>query len=297
MRKVIVSGATGFVGKWLVKELLKEEIEVYALVRNAEKLAMTCDSLHVICCDMEHISDVVGVIKSEEIDTFYHLAWEGSTGDKRADYGMQLRNVRFSCDALKAAKDLGCKRFFAAGTITEQIVCEAVKMKRVSPNLMYGICKITAHDMLMTLAAQLGIEMVWLQFSNVFGAGNNTGNLISYTLSAIKKGQRPEYSTALQPYDFIYIKDLVRAIVMLGQNELSHNQYFLGSGQSRILKEYLLAIPKALGIEVEMGIGIREDDGLIYQKEWFSIEALTRDTGFKAEYDFEKAIEETYRSW
>ncbi len=298
MKKVIVSGANGFIGKWLVKEFVEAGIEVYALVRNEENYFIKNDNVHFICCDMKNVVNIVEQLKNKRIDTFFHLAWEGSTGDKRADYKIQLSNVQYSCEAMQVAKLIGCKRFLAAGTITERIVDEAIQNGRVPTNLIYGICKKTTHNILITLSTQIGIELIWMQFSNVFGPGNRTGNLISYTLSTIQKGEQPEYSSATQPYDFIYIKDLVRAIMLLGQNEkLSHNQYFLGSGQSRVLREYLLDIPRALGLDIEMGIGQRADDGIKYQKEWFLTDGLTMDTGFKTTYSFEEAIRETYRNW
>lgn len=298
MKKVIISGANGFIGKWLVKEFVEAGIEVYALVRNEENHFIKNDNVHFICCDMKNVVNIVEQLKNKRIDTFFHLAWEGSTGDKRADYKIQLSNVQYSCEAMQVAKLIGCKRFLAAGTITERIVDEAIQNGRVPTNLIYGICKKTTHNILITLSTQIGIELIWMQFSNVFGPGNRTGNLISYTLSTIQKGEQPEYSSATQPYDFIYIKDLVRAIMLLGQNEkLSHNQYFLGSGQSRVLREYLLDIPRALGLDIEMGIGQRADDGIKYQKEWFLTDGLVMDTGFKTTYSFEEAIRETYRNW
>ena len=297
MKSVIVTGASGFVGQWLVKELLKENIKVYAIVRNETKLEKLADNHFPILCPMEKLDELNGTLANEGIDTFYHLAWEGSTGEKRADYNIQLKNVEYSCKAMEVAKNLGCKRFLAAGTITEQIVDDAIHMETVSPNLMYGVCKKMTHNILLTLSKKLDIEFVWMQFSNIFGPGNNTGNLISYTLSAINKNENTAYSSALQPYDFIYIKDLVRAVYLLGKSELKNDVYFIGSGNSRILKEYLLAIPKALGLSIEMGIGKRAEDGLVYLPEWFLIDDLKNDTGFEAGYSFEEAVRETYESF
>lgn len=297
MKSVVITGATGFVGSWLVKELLKENIKVFAIVRDTKKMEKLAENHHPILCPMENIEELKTILAKEEIDTFYHLAWEGSTGEKRADYRIQLKNVEHSCKAMEVAKALGCKRFLAAGTITEQIVDDALHMETVSPNMMYGVCKKMTHNILLTLSKKLDIEFVWMQFSNIFGPGNNTGNLISYTLSAISKNEDTSYSSAQQPYDFIYIKDLVRAVYLLGKSELKKDSYFIGSGSSRILKEYLLAIPKALGLSIEMGIGKRAEDGLVYLPEWFLIDSLKEDTGFEAGYSFEEAIRETYEGF
>ena len=58
---------------------------------------------------------------SGSVDVFYHLAWAGAGGPARADYSVQLANAKYSCDAAKSAKIIGCKKFLCAGTITEKI--------------------------------------------------------------------------------------------------------------------------------------------------------------------------------
>lgn len=294
MKRAIITGGNGFVGQWLVKELLSQGYEVCSVVRNSRKL-ISHEHYQEVLCDMSDISELSKRIEIRGFDAFFHLAWEGSTGACRMDYEMQLRNAGYSCDALKAAKELECQRFLAAGTITEQVVQNAIKTGAAAPNMIYAISKEALQKILQVLARQLGIEMVWMQFSNVFGPKNTGGNLISYTLKTIQQGERPEFSSAQQPYDFIYVKDLVKAVILLAEKHLSRNSYFLGSGKPRILREYLEAIPEAIGVDVCMGIGARPDDGLRYSKDWFDITPLVNDTGFKCSYEFEDAIKETYR--
>ena len=297
MKRAIVTGANGFVGTWLVKELVQKNVDVVAVIKD-EKENITelkaLDRVEIVYCELKDIKSLAEK-NLEGADCFYHLAWVGAGGKLRADYRIQLDNARYSCDAAYAAKQIGCRKFLAAGTITENIVDDIVCMDQVSQNMMYGICKKTTHLLLDTYCQTIGLPLVWMQFSNIYGPGNLSGNLISYTMTELMNGRRPTYSRGTQPYDFIYIKDLAAAAYSLGEKEVPLKSYFLGSGESRRLCDYLSEIPQILGNDVEIGIGERPEDGVRYSEEWFDISDLRRDTGFAAEYSFEEGIRETYR--
>jgi nucleoside-diphosphate-sugar epimerase len=59
-----------------------------------------------------------------------------------------------------------------------------------------------------------------MQFSNIYGIGNNTGNLVSYTLGELILNKEANFGPALQPYDFIYVDDLIEAVYRLGKTLL-----------------------------------------------------------------------------
>lgn len=297
MKKVIVTGANGFVGTWLVKYFCSKNVKVVAVIKdkneNISEL-VDLDNLSIIYCELSEILNLTNLIKERDFDCFYHLAWTGSGGKLRADYKVQLSNSEYSCDAAYAAKQLGCKKFLGAGTITENIVDSTLNIQNVPQNMIYGICKKTTHLLLNVYCQIIGLPFIWMQFSNIYGPGNFSGNLISYTMNELINGKRSTFSKGSQPYDFIYVKDLVRAAYLLGSEDVKGNTYFIGSGQSRLLCDYLLSIPKILGKEYEVGIGERPEDGIEYKAEWFDISKLQTDTGFYAKYDFETGISETF---
>ena len=114
MKKVIVTGANGFVGSAVCKELSKNGIKITAVVRNKQsniERIKNIRNLKIIYCDMASYKDLASVVKERDYDCFYHFAWNGSAGALRGDYNVQLDNVRFSCDSVEAAKILGCKRY------------------------------------------------------------------------------------------------------------------------------------------------------------------------------------------
>ena len=120
MKKVIVSGANGFVGGAVVEELLANGISVVALVHDPK----TCrfketEQLKIYKFSLENAWDVKDILKEEQAEVFYHFAWMGSAGPARADTALQLQNAQWTVDCLRMAKEAGCTRFVCAGSIME----------------------------------------------------------------------------------------------------------------------------------------------------------------------------------
>ena len=86
MKKAIVTGATSFLGKQLIKTLLNNGYFVYGVVReNSNKLTGTEDNCNFekVYCSMENLCNLANKISGA--DVFFHLAWEGTRGQDRAN--------------------------------------------------------------------------------------------------------------------------------------------------------------------------------------------------------------------
>jgi nucleoside-diphosphate-sugar epimerase len=297
MKKAIVTGANGFIGRWLIKELQRREVEVIAVIRNKEsKINFISDNVKIVYCELDSISDLSNLIEDRDVDVFYHLAWSGTAGKSRADYSMQLCNVKYACDGATVAKKIGCQKFIGIGTITENIAQNILNIPAKAENTIYGIAKHTTHCMLDIVCKNIKLDYVWAQLSNIYGPDNTTGNIISYTLSELKNGNRPTFSKANQPYDLMSVEDTAVALSLLGEKSTTKNQYFIGSGEPKILCEYLLSIGSIYGDRGRIGIGERPDDGLAYDLAWFDTTDLETDTGFKTKKSFEDNMEEIIKS-
>lgn len=291
MNKVIITGATGFIGRNLVKYFSARDVEVYAVSRRwaYSDLDKLCGVYHVTCT-LSEISQLSSLIPKGEYDAFYHLAWEGSTGNGRKDYRIQANNSVSVCDAVIASKEIGCKRFITPGTIAEFVAQNMMENDYTAETLIYARAKIFAHNLLNVVAKNNNIDYVWAVFSNIFGGDNKNGNLISYTLNEFDLGRTPTYGPCLQPYNFTYIKDVLEILAGLGEAKETADQYFISNGDCRLLKDYLETIAKMCGKEIS--VGVRPDDGVRYKAEWFSNEALVKDIGYKPLYTFEEGVQE-----
>lgn len=290
--KILITGANGFVGTWFAREASKYGHEIIAVIKDKQENISSIRSLqnlHIVYCDMANFRELPSII-NQEVDCFYHLAWKGTSGLMRTDYEVQLQNVKYAIDSIYTAKELHCKKILFAGTISERIAENMLEMNTSAENLIYGVAKSAAHRMIKVICSKAEIDYVWMQFANIYGPLNNTGNIIGYTLERLLNGNVAEFGPANTPYDFIYIKDLVKAMRLMGENVTKEHYYYLGSGDVRTLSEYLFDVGTICCKKEMVKIGIRPDDGLRYQKSWFDNSKLKKEFGFVPDYTFQEGI-------
>lgn len=289
MKTAIVTGASGFVGRNLIRQLVSQDIAVYALVRNPEMVSFELsENIHIIKCGLEEIGKLETILAGVNIDVFYHLAWQGAKGVGRADYVQQIQNAQYSCDAAIVASKLHCKKFIVVGTITERLADEALQEQSVAENLIYGLTKSYTHKLLNIVCTREQINFVWAELSNIYGGDDDSGNLISYTIRCFRKGITPSFGPCLNPYDFIHIDDVVGALYKLGVEKQSSGFYFIGRCENRTLKDYIEELGVIYGKNVD--IGVRPDDGLRYREDWFDNSRLINELGYIFKFTFEQGI-------
>ncbi|WP_025678709.1 NAD-dependent epimerase/dehydratase family protein [Paenibacillus massiliensis] len=297
MKKAVVTGASGFIGRHVVKELSKNDVEVIAVVRNSNSDVQwfsTLDNVHIIYCDLSNIAQLMS--QMDGADTFYHFAWEGSSGAARSDYQLQLQNVNWTIDCLKLAKNIGCKRFVGVGSIMEKEAFEAAYAQgnTFTTPYLYGIGKVTAHSICKALAAELNIEFVWTYITNAFGPGEVSPRFINTTLRKVMNNEPLQFTSATQNYDFIYKDDAARAFYLVGEKGRDSYSYVIGSGRAQPLKNYILSLKQSVATDQPLEFGNVPFTGINVSLEQFSTQLLLEHTGFKPEISFEDGIVLTY---
>jgi nucleoside-diphosphate-sugar epimerase len=297
MKKVIVTGANGFIGSSLINKLVSKNVYVVAISTNFTESHLPKDR-HVIEIEMmlDDVDTMLARIPKDDYDAFYHFAWRGVNGVEKADPLIQLENIKMAVKCANVAKKLGCKKFLCAGTVAEQGTKSLHNLSSVSGGMMYGVAKHCTYQMLEAYCKNIGQKFVWMQFSNIYGPNNKTGNLVGYTIGQLINGQDATFGPALQPYDFIYIDDLIEAVIRLGENDTEGTSFFIGSGEPRILKEYLVEIGEKFGRPEHIRIGVRPDDGIIYTMDMFDTKPLVDAIGNYISMDFSKGIKYTIES-
>ncbi|MDE6096950.1 MAG: NAD(P)-dependent oxidoreductase [Muribaculaceae bacterium] len=299
MKSAIVTGANGFVGYWLTKELSDNGCNVIAIVRDSSSDVSKLKSLNgvtIVYCPLSNLKNLPDKINKKGYDAFYHLAWTGAGGDTRADYDIQIRNAQYCCDAVYAAAHLECSSILLSGTVTENLVKNVLHKSMVAKNEIYGVCKQFAHYLSYIESQRFNIRHIWMQFANLFGPGSINGNIVGYTIEQILKGENACFGPANQYYDLLYVTDLAHAAYLLGKSSKTQGCYYIGSGTPRKLQSYLLEIGEVLGKPHLIKIGERQDDGTRYDESWFDISALKNETGYTPITTFEKGIIHT-KEW
>ena len=296
MNKAIVTGANGFVGSALVRELLAKNIEVVAIDLNGccGNLPES-DLLTFIPCSIDSIADIESDERVKNSDVFYHFAWVGSAGEARANCSLQLENAKWTIDCLRSANKIGCTSFVCAGSIMEQETIAAVYTNGNKPGAgyIYGSGKLVAHTMAASVATQLGIKLIWANITNSYGPGELSPRLVNTTLRKIIAGESPSFTSGVQNYDFIYITDVAKAFRLLGEYGHTHCTYVIGSGNAKPLKEFLLEMKSAVSPQLDFIFGDIPFTGINMPVEKFSIDLLKEHTGFAPEVSFAEGTKKT----
>lgn len=289
MKNVIVTGANGFVGKALVYKLIEQKINVIAmdLLGHNSNLPKS-DLVTFIPFSLEKIHAYKDEIKKYNPDTFFNFAWTGSAGDLRRNYELQLKNALWTIEAIKFARDVGCNRFVNAGSIAEIETYKACFINGSKPAMgyIYGSGKLVAHTMCKSVAAEIGIDLMWAMITNSYGVGEISPRLINSTIQKCIKGITPSFTSGNQIYDFVYITDIANAFYLIGKSGKPFSQYIIGSGDAKPLKFFLQEMNSTIAPEINFNFGNIPFTGISLSLEDYDITNLKNDTGFTPEVDF-----------
>lgn len=295
MEYVIVTGANGFIGKTLVNALLEKGYHVVALdIRFDDVLA---NDSRVTCVNVmnKEVAALADKIPHQEYRCFFHLAWAGTSGPARADYEVQLNNVKLTCDYIKMCSEIGCKRVVYASSINEMETYEYLQSDDIEPTggYIYGTGKLAAHLMGETVAKLNGIEFIPVIITNIYGVGEKSARMIYTSINKLIHKEHCSFTSGYQTYDFIYITDAINSIISVAEKGKAFNRYYIGSGEPKPLREFLLEMRDIVDPEAELGLGDIPFKGVDISYSQFDLKKVERDTGYQNEVSFAEGIRMT----
>lgn len=297
MKTVVITGPTGAIGTALTENLIEKGIHVYAVVRkNSRRIDRIPESPLVtpVLLGLDELSELKIQIPVN-CDVFYHFAWAGTIGDGRNDVFLQNQNVRYTLDAVRAAAELGCRKFVGAGSQAEYGRTEGLLSPDIPafPENGYGMAKLCAGQMSRLLCEQLGMEHVWGRILSVYGPRDGTKTMIMSAIDSFLRNECPKFTKGEQLWDYLYSKDAAQAMYLLGEKGRDKGVYCLGSGHARPLAEYITILRDSIdpGLKMELG-AIPYSPGQVMHL-CADVKTLKEDTGFEPEYSFEQGIRET----
>lgn len=295
MKNVIVTGANGFLGRTLVNALLERGCKVIALDVRFDDVLAGNDSVTCINVVGKATEDLAEEIPDDRYDVFFHLAWAGTSGPARADYEVQLKNVKLACDYILLCRQLGCRRVIYASSINEMETYEYLQSDDVDPSggYIYGTGKLAAHLMGETVAKMNGIEFIPVIITNIYGAGEKSARMVYTSINKLLHKERCSFTEGRQTYDFIYITDAITSMIEVAEKGKAFNRYYIGSGEPKPLREFLIEMRDIVDPEAEIGLGDIPFKGIDIPYSQFDLKKVERDTGYKNRISFAEGIKMT----
>jgi len=206
--KVLVTGATGFVGRHLVAALLARGCEVRAVARNAETARSMpwIEDVEFVSADI-HAADLNVVALTEGIDALVHLAWPGLP-NYRALFHFE-HNLMADYRFIKSAVEAGVQQVLVTGTCFEYGMQSGPLSESTEPRPSnpYGLAKHTLHLFLQNLQQEQAFTLQWARLFYLHGEGQNPNSLLAALDRAIDAGEASfNMSAGEQLRDFLAIE-------------------------------------------------------------------------------------------
>lgn len=295
--KHVVTGANGFIGNALCWALHDQDKEVIAVVRpgSNRKAERQKPFANIVECDISEYAKLPDLI-GDDIETFYHFAWDGSSGSALSQLEKQASNIIWTSDAVDAASELRAQKFvFASSVISNETIKSFQDNEWMSPNSVYGAIKMASNLIACEACEKKGMHYCEALISNVYGPGENSPRLINTTIRKLVKGDHCSFTSATQMYDFIFINDAARAISLIGCSPTMQRTYYIGSN-IRPLSDYLEILKEVVSPKAFLGIGELEGEERHIDYSSIDTGALTREFNFSCETSFRSGIATT-RDW
>ena len=243
MKTVILTGATSFLGRNLLKGLLVKEYKVYAFVRqsssNANKLPPQNRNLEIIYGSLDHLEVIEKNV--EKADYFIHFGWDGSGNAGRANAEIQGKNVEYSMNALKAAHRLGCQAFIFPGSQAEYGLKQGriYETEECSPVSEYGKAKLEFSEKAEVFCKELDMKFIHLRIFSVYGPGDRKNTLVDACIRKFNSGEVMSLGPCTQRWNYLYIDDFVKIVLRMMKSECEAGIYNIASLDTRILREFV----------------------------------------------------------
>jgi len=253
--KILLTGATGFIGSNIAKGLLDKGYEVFAIHRTSssfEKCIPFKDQINWINTDN---SDWKESIKNTKPDQLIHAAWGGIEVADRNNWDIQIRNFWFSKELFELAKECSFKRVLALGSQAEY-GAYGFKVNETTapmPTDAYGSVKTLTANYLRNLFENSATEWYWVRIFSVFGEGENIAWLMPTVISKLLKNEPIQLTLCEQQYNYLYIEDFLNQFFSVFEYTKNKSGiYNLCNTESIALKDLLLQIANLIGVSSQL---------------------------------------------
>ncbi len=259
MKKILVTGATGFIGNYVVKELLNRGYEVIATSRDKEKAlaASWYKKLTYIQFDLSQFESTVNYYSFfNKPDAMIHLAWEGLPNYKESFHVEKNLPVHFAF--LENLVQNGLTNLTISGTCFEYGMKEGCLNENMEcePANPYALAKNELRKKLETLQLHLPFILKWVRLFYMYGEGQSPKSLISQLDMAISKGENEfNMSGGEQVRDFLPVHLVAAYLADIAMQDKGTGIINCCSGRPVTVKQFVLDYLQSVNKTISLNLG------------------------------------------
>lgn len=240
MQRVLITGATGFIGNHLTHKMVAEGFDVHILMRSESRMPWNAQ---ITCKITVHhydgtIESMQRSVQAAKPDLVIHLASLFIAEHRPQDVSaLVLSNIMMGAHLLEAMQENGVKHLVNTGTLWQHYLNEAYE-----PVNLYAATKQAFEDLASYYVKSSSLKMLTLKLYDTYGLDDRRGKLISLFQKMCQSGELLKMSPGEQKLGLVYIDDVVNAYKMSveavqQQSEASHESYFVVPKAFYSLKE------------------------------------------------------------
>jgi len=299
--RVLITGATGFIGSQLARLLVQEGCEVYALLRPESdpwRIRDLLPALQVVEGDLlnpeKAWSEPLDAIRPEAC---FHFAWYTEPG-VFLQSALNLQYLVASVPLAMRLAEAGCRKLVVPGSFSEydQSLGYLAEDSAIRPNTIYGSAKSALYQGLALWAPSAGIDLLWPRLFSVYGPGEHEKRFVPAVITAALRGEATRLTPGEQLRDYLHVADVAGAVWAAVQSDLT-GPVNIGSGQPVAIRELATRIGAILGRPDLIRLGdlpYREGDPMFVCA---NTQLLRNATGWKPRFDLEAGLRDTVNWW
>ena len=292
--KILITGATGFIGLPLMLSLVDQGHEILALTRAPLK---ELKSITFLQADLSSPITYYEIVSSFEPEVVIHIAWEGIPN---FSFENSKNNLNYSLDFFSYIINLGCcNKIIVSGSCFEfnNFNGECLESDKGIPKDYFTWAK---HSLLLWLETECniaGIQLGWLRIFYVYGPRQRSESLIPSILSNLKNGNLPQIRTPKNSNDFVYIDDVIEAFSNAVLIDFPSGIYNLGSGNSTSILEVCRLAEKIIVGTDCLSRKLKEEtsDTLVSSDFWANISESKKHLNWQPSTSLEEGITKTWQ--
>ncbi len=294
--RVLVTGATGFLGSHCLVPLVERGFEVLALYR--ERAPLDVPGVRWVRGDLMERAAVRHLLAEHRPKGLLHLAWFVEPGKLISD-ASNLDWVAASLDLVRAFRDAGGERCTVSGSCYEYDWRYGYCVEGVTPcapDTLYGAAKDSLRRTLEAYCAVSGLSGSWGRAFFMYGPRENPARLVSSVILSLLKGQFARSSHGLQVRDYLHIQDVADGMVALFACA-GRGAYNIASGRPTSIREIVESLGRITGRPDLLQIGAlpaRANDAPLVLGDG---RHLLDDAGWKPKIGLQEGLAQTVDWW
>jgi nucleoside-diphosphate-sugar epimerase len=289
--KVFITGGTGFVGTNLLRKLQNSNHETLLLVFGNEQVPHNIKSKNeIVRGDLSNIKKWEKNIVDFSPDAAIHMAWEGIPD---YSYKTSAKNLLYGIDLVKILGESGCKKIICTGSCWEY----GLKQGKMSENMLpvstnaFTAAKNSLNVIGSEIAKEHSMSLIWTRLFYVYGPLQRTYSLIPYVIKCIQDGKKPDIKTPETKNDFIFIEDVVKALIMILEKHEKSDIFNIGSGFSTQVNDIVDIVSKKYGLDLYIPHGRKNEKESV--DFWADISKIKKEIGWTPKTSIHEGIEKT----